>query len=189
MAVGGAGQAPIARYVASSGFLCDGAIDARKCDIDVHPAYATQILGDRKHSGTDLRVRLAFCYADEQGDDEPTSPVHFFALPRRAEAAVDRGLALLAAWHCIQPDTDMTSSLAATACFLTQWMILKKPFPASAGFTALTLFQILSTSLAFWPSCFLGWMFRRDGLRVFEKCAVNCISKCLKNKLDSHYVW
>ena len=114
--VGGAGQAPIARYVASSGFLCDGAIDARKVDIDVHPAYATQILGGRKHAGTDLRVRLAFCYADEQGDDEPTSPVHFFALPRRAEAAVDRGLALLAAWHCIQPDTDMTSSLAATAC-------------------------------------------------------------------------
>jgi len=114
--VGGAGQAPIARYVASSGFLCDGAIDARKCDIDVHPAYATQILGDRKNSGTDLRVRLAFCYADDEGDDEPTSPVHFFALPRRAEAAVDRGLALLAAWHCIQPDTNMTSSLAATAC-------------------------------------------------------------------------
>jgi hypothetical protein len=114
--VGGAGQAPIARYVASSGFLCDGAIDARKVDIDVHPAYATQILGDRKHSGTDLRVRLAFCYADDEGDDEPTSPVHFFALPRRAEAAVDRGLALLAAWHCIQPNDAMTSSLAATAC-------------------------------------------------------------------------
>ena len=91
--------------------------DARKCDIDVHPAYATQILGNEKHPGTDLRVRLAFCYADDNGDDEPTSPVHFFALPRRAEAAVDRGLALLAAWHCIRPNDAMTSSLCGKKRF------------------------------------------------------------------------
>ena len=114
--VGGAGQAPIARYVASSGFLCDGAIDARKCDIDVHPAYAQQILGDKKNAGTDLRVRLAFAYADDQGDDAPTSPRHFFALPRKAEAAVDRGLALIAAWHCMRPDATLAAFLAGTAC-------------------------------------------------------------------------
>ena len=87
------GQAPISamrRVVV--GFLCYRAIDARKCDIDVHPAYATQILGDRKHSGTDLRVRLAFCYADEQGDDEPTSLCPLLRVASTGGAARDRGL-------------------------------------------------------------------------------------------------
>ena len=45
-----------------------------------------------------------------------------------------------------------TPTLAATACFLCQWIILRQPISASAGFTSLTLFQLLSTSLSFWPT-------------------------------------
>ena len=51
---GGADAAPIARYVASSGFLCDGAIDARREDIDVHPAYASG-----REQGASMSLQLA----------------------------------------------------------------------------------------------------------------------------------
>lgn len=69
--------------------------------------YAAQV----RAGGDDLRIRLAFRYADEEGGAPDP-----FALPPGAEEAVDRGLALLAAWHAVRPDATKAAALAQEAC-------------------------------------------------------------------------
>ncbi|KAJ8600610.1 hypothetical protein CTAYLR_010049 [Chrysophaeum taylorii] len=82
--------AAIARYVASTGFLSDGAIDVRFHDVDVHPAYANALSA----VGGDFRIRLAFKYAD-------ADPIDDFALPLDRDDAVYEGLGVISRHHSL----------------------------------------------------------------------------------------
>lgn len=95
----------IIRYVASTAFLSDGAIDARSSDVDVHPAYSEQ-LGKED----DFRIRFAFRYVEDENHDDDA-----FFLPFDRDEAVYQGLNVIAQVHSVrEPDQAKLAQLPVT---------------------------------------------------------------------------